>query len=338
MLKAYYYPHSRIKTTTPYFDFFMDGLGDRILFVNRDQASGIGIVDIIRYLRKIDVAILNFPEDMIDKRFGNLQFIAFITFIVPFLKLSGRKLVWTMHNSRSHSESNRRVKDFLFSYLIRKSDIIIMHSRAGEEIVSLQNKKYLDKVFYFPHPVKNMGIQAAVASPEYDFIIWGAIAPYKGVDAFVKFIFEHPEYHKYRVLVVGKIKTPELEEEIRKYLTPNITLINRFVDDEELKDYILSARTVLFPYNHESVLASGALVYSINFRKAIIGPNTGAFADLSKDGLVFNFEEYSDIFDIDTSGFSTKLFDAYAEKVSWNEFLNALYERMLETGLRKRMH
>jgi beta-1,4-mannosyltransferase len=328
VLKAYLYPLSKIKITNPYFDCFMDHLGDRIEFLNREDLSSIGIMDIFKYLIKIDLVFLNFPEDIIDKRFGIIQFIIFITVIVPFLKITNRRIVWTMHNRRSHYDANYRIKKYLFSLLIKSSDIIIIHSKAGESIIEAQDKKYLTKVFLFPHPVVDMRIPPSEKSSLYDFIIWGAIAPYKGVDAFLKFLHENQVYSKYRILIVGRIKNPELERDILKYLTPNITLIDRFVDDDELKEYILASKTVLFPYNHNSVLSSGALAYSINFKKPIIGPKTAAFLDLAQNGLVYNFEIYDDIFKIDTSEFNVNTFDCYSKQVSWKMFVDSLYQRL----------
>jgi len=73
-MKAYFYPFSKIKPPTPYFDFFIQYFQGKIDIVNRNSKSGVGIINILKYIFKIDLAFFNFPEEMIDKRYGFLQF------------------------------------------------------------------------------------------------------------------------------------------------------------------------------------------------------------------------------------------------------------------------
>jgi len=309
----------------------MNHLKNEVNFLNIYSKSGIGILDIFKYILKVDVAFMNFPEEMIDKRFGFWQFLIFIFVITPFFKLTKRKLVWTMHNRKSHYSKNKRIKKYLYQFLLKHSDIIVVHASVGKDIVGDYNKKLLSKVFYFPHPVIDMGIPMSENEPIYDFIIWGRIAPYKSVDSFLEYLHTNKIQHKYKILIAGKVQTQELEVAISKYLTENIILINRDLSDDELIEYISSSRIVLFPYIHESVLASGALVYSLNFRKPIIGPHAGAFLDLSYENLVFTFRTYEDIEKIDTSLFDTTRFSSYVKEVSWEVYTSELMKKISKT-------
>ncbi len=155
MLNGYFYPHSKIKAITPYYEYFMNHLENDINFLNRNSASSTGILDILRYMFRTDVIFLNFPEEMIDKRYGFWQFLVFVFIVVPYFKLTGKKIIWTMHNKKSHYSQNKRIKEFLNNYILKHSTMIVVHATEGKNIVRDHNSKLLPKVFFFPHPVKD---------------------------------------------------------------------------------------------------------------------------------------------------------------------------------------
>ncbi|NJO67965.1 MAG: hypothetical protein HC830_00620 [Bacteroidetes bacterium] len=74
-----------------------------------------------------------------------------------------------------------------------------------------------------------------------------------------------------------------------------ISIENRFVNNDELKDLISKARCVLFSYNSDSVLSSGALMDTIGMGGFVIGPYKGAFKDLSKSGRVSTYKNYNQL-------------------------------------------
>ena len=63
-----------------------------------------------------------------------------------------------------------------------------------------------------------------------------------------------------------------------------------------MKLFISNSRSILFTYSSDSILSSGALIYSLNFLKQIIGPNVGFFHELKEIVRCYNnFEEISNI-------------------------------------------
>ena len=72
-------------------------------------------------------------------------------------------------------------------------------------------------------------------------------------------------------------------------------LINGYIEFEELKHLIHNAGLVLFTYQKESVLSSGALMDSIGCSAKVLGPDTGAFRDLAAFDIVATYQSFDEI-------------------------------------------
>ncbi len=95
------------------------------------------------------------------------------------------------------------------------------------------------------------------------------------------------------LLICGACRDSALDAEIRAALPPFIYYENAFLSDGELAARISASRCVLFTYDGGTVLSSGALIYSLNFLKPIIGPAVGSFSDLSE--IVSCYSDFGEI-------------------------------------------
>ncbi len=105
--------------------------------------------------------------------------------------------------------------------------------------------------------------------PETDLLIWGNISRYKGVPEFVRFATQHSL--KLKTKIIGKCSSQELLEELRKESNEMISIEDRSIPFEELKQEIRRSRFVLVPYAAESILSSGILMDSLSFGAKVIG-------------------------------------------------------------------
>lgn len=296
MKKAYIYPISLYLDQTlpnPYLDNFMDVLGSTYEFLNRENPSNKGILDLLIYFRKIDTIFLNWIEDLPDKRGGVFQAFFFMA-MVYVLKMLKVKVIWVMHNKKSHYDSNKRLKGMLFRFVLRKSDLIITHAKEGLHYLEEYRVKNKEKGIYYPHPLFQKSLKMK-ADPSIDIFIWGSIIPYKGIDQFLSYLHEHQLDKKYRIVVAGKVKPPEYEETIKKYCNEQIQLDNRFVPEEEVKAYMSDSKSVLFTYIGSSVLSSGALMDSLSYGLNVLAPHVGAFKDAKEEGLIETFNSLDDL-------------------------------------------
>ena len=189
MLKqAYIYPISErdkhLGLYNPYLNDFIKSEKDKIIFVNEKNPSNSGILDIIKYIFRIDLIFLNWIENVPERKGGIIQTF-FVFFILLMAKIFDFKIIWTMHNKMSHSKEQEYWKKLIFKNMLKYSDIILTHSSEGisygEEIVPGSGKK----IHFYHHPIKDRRLPKKLTK-EYDLLIWGTISPYKGIDKFLE--------------------------------------------------------------------------------------------------------------------------------------------------------
>lgn len=295
---AYYiyptYNPKRDKSGNLYIKYFRESFEHSDRVVNRMNSLGISSV-----LFNLDANIFIFHwVDLIPyKRLGLIQTLFFI-FSLNIIQLKKKKIVWVLHNKMSHKGFNPLVER-LMRIMSKSANVVITHSSEG---VLFYNNEFIKPknqvISHIPHPIYS---QDLLINPkvkiEWDYIIWGGIGPYKRVFEFLSYVKGQVFFKDKKILICGKCSDIDYLNKIKSVLNSNITFINEFVPEEQLRSYILASQCILFTYGSETVLSSGALIYSLNFNKRIIAPRVGNFMDLGK--VVDCFDEFSEIEFID---------------------------------------
>lgn len=328
MKKAYIYPRTLKKkeVSNPYLLDFVNSLSSHYNFLNLDKPTKYGIYDLLKYVFKIDVIFLNWIEDLPDKKGGYIQSYLFMALFVV-MKLRKVKIIYVLHNKESHYSSNRLLKGRIKKLVLDHADYIICHASDGLKI----DKNLKHNIKYLPHPFKDTFNENVEVEKKYDILIWGSIREYKGIDAYLKYLGSKNLSNAYKTLIIGKIHPAAYEAELMKYHSEQISIENKYVDDNSLNKLIHQSKIILFTYNERSVLSSGALVYSLSQGSLVIGPKAGAFQDLKAEGIVDTFEDYDDlIVKIDyylknPNTFTNKI-KAFAQANNWRNFGNKIAE------------
>ncbi len=297
MLTLYIYPNTRKVTTAiqnPYINNLIDSLSDITHVVNKAKPTSLGIIDIYRKVFKIDVIIFSWLENLPDNRFGKVQSLLLLPLFI-FCKLSNKKIVWILHNKKAHSDKNKSWKQLNYRLIKKYSDYILTHSSEGINYLKKISEKKASKAIFLHHPISKSTLRQSSKQKVYDILIWGAISPYKGIDLFLKTLRDKGVQDDFRILIAGKSVSEEYYEKIKQLAGKNVTVRNEFIEHDELSELILTSRIVLFTYVSDSVLSSGSLMDTILFDSKIVGPKTGAFADLSKEGLIECFTKYDEL-------------------------------------------
>ena len=95
--------------------------------------------------------------------------------------------------------------------------------------------------------------------------------------------------------MIGKTRNSEFASEVLQYQNKNITIRDQFVDSVRLRNFVAMSKYTLFIYEDESVLSSGALMDALGFHSKIIGPDRGAFRDMSKLNIIRSYKDFNDI-------------------------------------------
>jgi beta-1,4-mannosyltransferase len=300
-MNIYVFPNSKnlpAESRNPYISHLILSLSRKANVINKNKPSSIGIIDLVLNIHKTDVVSFNWIENIVERRGGLLQIFLFY-FVLAVLKLKNGKIVYTLHNKLSHSGNKLFWKNLVFKSVLRHADIVITHSSEGISFAHEQYNVPLSKLHFFQHPVYPEGMidfdqVQKNGNKDIDILIWGTIAPYKGLDIFLDYISKHELDKKYRILIAGKINPPEYAEKISEY-SMSVEIRNEFISEEILSEYMQRAKIILFTYNSSTVLSSGALIRSLNSLCQIIGPNTGSFKDLAEAGLVSSFSNFDEI-------------------------------------------
>lgn len=305
------FPNPHYITINPY----LNDLSRSVNAINKNETKDKSIINFYKHLFDGDIYIFNWPENIIYQKYG---FIQYILFLIGFfiLKLRKIKVILIFHNITPHLGHNFFTK-FIIKIFFKFSNLIITHSLKGLKYL---NKNSKIKSIYIPHPFQGNCYNQKINSFTYDIIIWGSIFRYKGILEFLKNVnkLKRPE----KILIIGKCEDKEYDLQIKNNINCHVIYENKFVEKDILNDLILKSKYVVFPYLMKSVSSSGALIDSLLLGKTVIGPNTGAFQDLSKEGLCFTFDNYNDIFKIIEGGkkINTDLISEYIEKNTWDHF------------------
>lgn len=295
MQKAYIYPISSRAAKdlhNPYLEHFMGSLKEKFHFLNSDKPSNKGIADILKYLGEADTVFLHWPENIVDRKFGLFQAIL-LTVMIPVFRLRKISIVYVVHNKLSHSEKRRRIKSFIARSLIQHSNFLVTHAREGVDFIQTFSRKP-KRVFFFPHPIDKPPAQL-IREKDIDVLIWGNIAPYKGVHNFLLSLNKEVNHRPWNILIAGKVSSDEYYQELLQIQPEGVSLLNEFIDDDQLHDLISRSRIVLFPYHQDSILSSGAFAKSQAYPVVIIGPNCGAFKDFQDLDQVYTFDSFQEI-------------------------------------------
>lgn len=290
-MSIYIYPTYnpvRDKSGNLYIKYFHDAFKDQG-YVISNNIGRAGIISIFANLSS-SIFIINWVDLIPNKRFGKIQFAVFVVGLC-LLKMLNKDVVWVLHNKRAHKGKSMLVS-FGMSLMAKLSTVVITHSLEGVSFFDLTYPKYSGKCHYIPHPVYTNLIYP-FKKEKWDYIIWGGINERKKVADFLEFISNREFYKSKKILICGRCNDSEYTKRIETACSANIVFENRFLSDEELKERISQSRCVLFTYSPDSVLSSGALIYTLNFCKPIIGPRVGSFEDLTD--IVSCYNTFEDI-------------------------------------------
>lgn len=243
-----------------------------------------------------DVFIFNWFESIPDAKHWLLHTVVAV-FLVLWLKIRHKTIIWMLHNKESHAVSHQHLKAFMGWFIARLSTFIVTHSKEGVELVKYKYPFAGGKVHFLHHPTKDrIRPEVETIEKKYDLLIWGNISRYKGVIEFLQFLKNHP-MPDVRICIAGRCTSRDIQKEIEEILPKNVLFRPESLLYSQLGTCIAEAEFVLVPYNPESVLSSGILMDSLSYGAKVIGPAVGSFKDYAEEPLldVFTFHSFEDI-------------------------------------------
>lgn len=258
---------------------------------------------LLRFFKNVRIFHLNWILNLAsDTRIKNhLATYVFIAWI-RILKLTGGRLVWTIHNIIPHECKNESLVIHLRNILIKNCDRIIIHSKESIKILhNVLSKQLIDKVVhYIPHghyiddyikTDNNCRETLNIADDEFVFLFLGLIREYKNIDLLIR-VFNDLQLERAKLLICGKFASPVLQEKIVELAKPNhnIILIQRFLDDDEVVQYFNTADIMVLPFDNSSTLNSASIYMALSLKTPAITPVIGTTKDIGPKPFLFTYE------------------------------------------------
>lgn len=332
MKKITIYPYIAYKKgerANPYIHDFVEAVENSGLAVVGNRPSRNPLLSILFPRNWGDITVFNWFESVPDYKYGVLQSLAAVIY-VALLKLMRRKVVWILHNKKSHESGNAQLKKWMGKYIAKMANLIITHAEEGLEIVRQQYPCALSKAHFLHHPTKNR-LSGKIAEKKYDFIIWGTITPYKGVKEFLEYLNRQVEFNP-SCCIVGNCSDAQLKNSIRVLADKNHVMFKaESLSFDEIRELTDQSRFVLAPYHSDTILSSGILMDSLSFGAKVVGPNVGSFRDYAKNQQlrVYTFNTFDDLPSIlKEHGDEPVSFDSYEQFLNhhdWPHFVKNFY-------------
>lgn len=226
-------------------------------------------------------------------------------FWIQLYKITGGKVVWTVHNKFPHTHNFIWVNKFFRKYLAKLSDKIHVHCNYAIKIMSAELNVDRKKFFILEHPefpAKFMEVNTAksLLTKKYPsinfgnrktFLMFGNIADYKRINETARLFKDN--FKDKLLIVAGQVKLwdtkyfAELQAETEN--SENVIVIGKLIPEDDVPLFLNSIDYLLF--NYRDILTSGGVMMGLSYNKKVITPNIGCIKELvNKDIIKFESE------------------------------------------------
>jgi beta-1,4-mannosyltransferase len=211
------------------------------------------------------------------------------TLMLLIFKVLGKKIIYVLHNKRTHNEGLTNAFTLFRHFIFKVSDVIVTHCRSSIDEIP---KKYQFKIINIPHPhyaemygelKENEGFEKSLK-----LLMIGQLKPYKNIEMLIQVIstFSKDEVH---LTIAGKPINSSFQKKIEELSQGHsIRLELNFIEDHLFNELLGTCDLVVLPYNLESSLNSGTAIMAFSYGKSVICPKIGTLLEF-QDKYFFSY-------------------------------------------------
>lgn len=224
-------------------------------------------------------------------------------FILKLLKVTGKKIVWTMHNKVPHQLEGRDNSVKLMRWFACHADAIIIHCRQSRSVLGTINAKTSKKkIHYIPHPnyigaYSGKKIYQGFLRAEHQLVVLflGQIKQYKNIETVIALANKYKDRNDIKFLFCGNCFSSEYQDKLKSMIkSKNVILDIRFIADDEIPSLMSLADIVVLPYNTTSSLNSGVAILAFSNKKTVLSTDIGTVNDLRDTGCMYIYNYAND--------------------------------------------
>ncbi|MCR9200682.1 MAG: glycosyltransferase family 4 protein [Planctomycetaceae bacterium] len=205
---------------------------------------------------------------------------------VRILRLTGARIVHTIHNMTNHSKCNTALEQRFARQFMQQCDVLFVHGSAAKQLVLDTFGDHLEhKLHVIPHP--NYSCQYpnwspkrtdAAGSNHLRFGFLGRLARYKCVEQLIE-QFKQAGGTKDSLVIRGRCDDPTYYRELAQLASDDnrVTLNEGYVDDEEIPAFFDGIDVCICP--SEGILTSGSVLLALTFHTPVIAPHEGCIPE-----------------------------------------------------------
>lgn len=227
------------------------------------------------------------------------QVTGLLAFVKEIRRL-GSRVIYTVHDPIPHDERRTTWGRIYEAYqrryqlpeVLRLCAAVHVHSVGHrEQLRTLYGESIASKAYIVPHGAglsRNVAagdrepveFQQRVVGDAMTLLFFGRIEPYKGLDVLLDALkLVNGRGRNVQLIVAG---AGRLGDDRGVASDPNVTLVHRFVPDEEVRKVFERADVVVLPYR--SATQSGVIPMAYAFGKPVISTRVGALNDVVVEG------------------------------------------------------
>lgn len=226
-----------------------------------------------------------------------------------WLRLKGKKIIWTIHNKYSHENFDRSVELFLRRLMVFGASEIIVHSRsAAEQLANAYDlpciREKANIIYHgnysgvYPHStVTRRDILDSINVPSDHIIVFsfGMLRPYKGLELLAEVFASGKTPSNIHLVIMGKADNEQYGKKLNATCSSsnNIHLGLDFLSDQELVNWFEAADMVAVPFS--DTLTSGSVLLAMTKGKALLLPELSRVLDCVPEQGAFYYNEISSI-------------------------------------------
>jgi len=231
--------------------------------------------------RATSIKIAAFDPDLVILPWWVAYWAPMYAFLLSSFKKKGIKVVFICINVFEHE--NTVLKKLVTTFILRRVDSFIVHSEQEKCSLLELNPKAMVKKHLLP--LFEYDSSAVIRQDQkLHLLFFGFVRPYKGLDVLLNAMAILRDC-EISLEIAGEFwndKDEYLKLVKDLDISSKVTIVDRYIPDNEMSQYFSRADLVVLPYR--KTITSGVIATAYGFKKPVLATNVGGFNEVIQDG------------------------------------------------------
>jgi glycosyltransferase involved in cell wall biosynthesis len=237
-----------------------------------------------------DVFHIHWPEVAFEKADQPAALARAVTLVtlIDTLRRRGTKVVWTMHNLRSHDQRHPRTERWFQREFLKRVDGVVAVTSVGREMAISRYPSLAHVPFtivplghfrgYYPATMSREAARTKLSLNKHDFVLgsFGRVRAYKNLPGLISAFAQLPRGPQ-RLLIAGE---PSPDMNLAELAGPDVLTDLKHVSEDDIQMYHMASDLIVLPYR--DILNSASAMLALSFNRPILVPDTPTMRELQQ--------------------------------------------------------